>query len=38
MNNKFYFCRVMGEKYRHEVLAHGGGKHPSELFEGWYFL
>ena len=28
------FDREMGEKYRHEVLAHGGGKHPSELFEG----
>lgn len=27
------FDREMGEKYRQEVLAHGGGKHPSELFE-----
>ena len=24
----------MGEKYRNEVLAHGGGKHPAELVEG----
>ena len=24
----------MGEKYRKEVLAHGGGKHPTELVEG----
>lgn len=27
------FDRDMGEKYRREVLAHGGGKHPVELFE-----
>ena len=27
----------MGEKYRNEVLAHGGGKHPAELVEGTSF-
>lgn len=27
------FDRDMGNKYRHELLAHGGGKAPSELIE-----
>ena len=27
-------ARTMGERYRREMLAHGGGKHPSDLVQG----
>ncbi len=33
-----FLCRSMGEKYRSEVLVHGGGKHPAELVEGTFLF
>lgn len=33
--NKNPFNRVMGEKYRQECLAHGGGKPPRNLVKDY---
>ena len=28
------FCRCMGQRYREEMLQHGGGIHPTLLVQG----
>lgn len=33
-NEETVICRVMGERYRREMLAHGGSKEPTLMVQG----